>query len=290
METCIGVFSSRTRAEQSVLELLRNQVPKESILFLTRSEAEAQSFAKELGAAVGGFMGAATGMTAGVAAATMLVVPGIGPVFALGFGAAALFGLVGAQTGSAVGKAAAGSAEPEVAPSTDKPEDTAFFAEVLNSGRSLVVVRTESAETAKSATEILDRHGLGLRGHIPVRTQTRVRHVEGVAIIDVTGRITVGEGNVQLREAVREVMEQGHNRVLLNLHEVGYVDSSGMGELVRTYTSVRNAGGQLKLVSLSQRLQRLFEMTRLNAVFDIQADEASAIHSFAESKETRSVA
>ncbi len=272
-----------------MVELLNRQVPKESIVFLTRSEAEAQSFGRELGASIGAFMGAATGMSAGVAAATLLVVPGIGQVFALGFGAAALFGLVGAQTGSAVSKAVAGDEDPQLAPNKEKQEDAAFFAEVLNSGRSLLVVRTEFADTARRATEILDRYGLGLRGHAPVKMQTSVRHAGGIAIVDVNGRITVGEGNLKLREVVRDLMDQGHRRLLLNLHEVGYVDSSGVGELVRTYTSVRNAGGQLKLVSISQRVQSLLEMTRLNSVFDIQADEASAIHSFGD-EEKRSVA
>ena len=73
---------------------------------------------------------------------------------------------------------------------------------------------------------------------------------------------------------------KGHKKILLNLHEVGYIDSSGLGELVKTYTSVRNQGGELKLVSLSKRVHDLLQMTRLAAVFDIQADEASAIHSF----------
>lgn len=131
-------------------------------------------------------------------------------MFALGFGAAALFGLVGAPTGSAVGKAAAGAEDPQLAPRAGKSEDAALFAEVLNSGRSLVVVRTESPETAKAASEIRDRVGLGLRGQAPGRMQANVRHAHGVAIVDVSGRITIGEGNVKLREVVRELVDQGH--------------------------------------------------------------------------------
>ena len=88
METAIGVFSSRERAEEAVRELLEKKVPEESIVYLTRSELEAKSVGKQFGAYVGGFMGGAVGMTAGVAAATLLL-PGVGPVFALGFGAAA---------------------------------------------------------------------------------------------------------------------------------------------------------------------------------------------------------
>ena len=78
METAIGVFSSRDRAEEAVRELLDQKVPKDSIVFLTRSETEAKSVGKGFGATVGGFMGAATGMSAGVVAASLLVVPGIG--------------------------------------------------------------------------------------------------------------------------------------------------------------------------------------------------------------------
>jgi anti-sigma B factor antagonist len=83
-----------------------------------------------------------------------------------------------------------------------------------------------------------------------------------------------------LREIVRELVEKGNNKILLNLHDVGYVDSSGVGELVKTYTTVRNQGGQLKLLNPSKRVSDLLQMTRLASVFDIQADEASAVQSF----------
>src|SRR4030088_3731778 len=106
METAIGYFPPRDRAEEAVKELREQQVPKEAIIYLTRSESEAKSIAKELGTYAGGFVGGAAGLSAGVAAATLLAIPGIGPVFALGFGAAALLGLVGAGTGAAVGASA----------------------------------------------------------------------------------------------------------------------------------------------------------------------------------------
>src|SRR5450432_4326420 len=107
METAIGVFVSRERAEEAVKSLIEQHVPEESIVYLTRSESEAQSVGKQLGAFAGGFVGGAAGLSAGVAAATLLAVPGIGAIFALGFGAAALLGLVGAGTGAAVGSGAA---------------------------------------------------------------------------------------------------------------------------------------------------------------------------------------
>src|SRR5579884_2428026 len=100
METAIGVFASRDRAEEAVRELRQRGVPEDSVNYLTRSETEAKTIAKEFGTYVGGFMGGAAGMSAGVLAATLLL-PGIGPVFALGFGAAALLGAAGAGTGRA---------------------------------------------------------------------------------------------------------------------------------------------------------------------------------------------
>jgi len=106
VETAIGVFSSRDHAEEAVKELRQRGVPEQSIVYLTRSENEAKSIAKEFGATVGGFVGGAAGMSAGVVAATLLL-PGIGPVFALGFGAAALLGLAGAGAGATVGASAA---------------------------------------------------------------------------------------------------------------------------------------------------------------------------------------
>jgi anti-sigma B factor antagonist len=281
METAIGVFSSREGAEEAVKELLVAKVPQDAIVFLSRSEAEAKTVGKQLGSTVGGFMGVATGMSAGVAAATLLVVPGIGQVFALGFGAAALMGLLGAGVGSKLGGAVAeGSGTPQPTANDQSPEDVAFFRDVLREERSLIVVRTQSQAVAKSACDILDRLGLGIQGHVPVKMHTATRQVEDIVIVDVSGRITLGEGNVMLRDVVRELLQKGHKKILFNLHEVGYIDSSGLGELVKTYTTVRNQGGTLKLVSLSKRVHDLLQMTRLSAVFDIQADEASAIHSF----------
>jgi len=76
------------------------------------------------------------------------------------------------------------------------------------------------------------------------------------------------------------LLDKGNKKLLLNLHNVGYIDSSGMGELVRSYTTVKNQGGQMKLVNLSKRVQDLLQLTRLYSVFEIEPDEASAIESF----------
>jgi anti-sigma B factor antagonist len=155
----------------------------------------------------------------------------------------------------------------------------AFFREVLKEGRSLIVVRTDSHEIATVACGILDRLRLGTEEQAAGKMQTTIRQIDDIAIVGVSGRITLGEGNVMLREMVRELMDKGSKKILLDLGEVQYVDSSGVGELVRTYTTVRNQGGEFKLVNLSQRVNDLLQMTRLCAVFDIEKDEASALKS-----------
>jgi len=288
METAIGVFASRDRAEEAIKEL-RHHVPDESIVFLTRSENEAVKVSKEFGATVGGIAGGATGLYAGIVAA--LLVPGLGPVFALGAGAAALLGVTAAGGGAALAKAIAHDSQaPQPTPEEKCSEDIGFFHEVLKEGRSLIVVRTEHKELATAACEILDRLGLGMQDHTPVRMRTAVRHIGDVAVLDISGRITLGEGNVMLRETVRELVEQGKKKIVLNLGGVEYVDSSGIGELVKTLTTVRNQGGRLRLANLTKRINDLLQMTRLSAVFDIDTDEAAAVSALQELAPTRAVA
>jgi anti-sigma B factor antagonist len=210
----------------------------------------------------------------------LLFVPGIGQVAALGFGAAALLGLAGAGAGSALGKAASGGNPIPPTPDEKCPEDAAFFRSVLAEGRSLVVVRTESHDVAKAANEIFGRLGISMKEHTPLKLRTSRRLVSDIAIVDISGRITVGEESAALRQLMREIVEGGHRKILLNLHEVGYIDSSGLGELVKSYTTVRGHGGQLKLVAVSQRVHDLLRMTKLNLVLEIEPDEATAIQSF----------
>jgi anti-sigma B factor antagonist len=279
METAIGVFASRDDAERAVKELREHAVPEESIVFLTRSESEAKTIAKELGTFVGGFVGGAAGVTTGLVAASLLL-PGIGTVFALGVGAAALLTGAGAGGGAGVAIAAPHDAdEPKPTTAEKCSEDVAFFREVLKEGRSLIVVRTESQHLATSACEVLDRLGLGMQNRTPVKMQATTRHIGDITVLDISGRITLGEGNVMLREIVRELADKGNKKIVLNLGEVQYIDSSGIGELVKTHTTVRNQGGQLRLVNLNKRVNDLLQLTKLSAVFDIEGDEASAIRS-----------
>ncbi len=106
------------------------------------------------------------------------------------------------------------------------------------------------------------------------------RQVDGVTILDLSGRITLGEGSVQLRDAVRDLLTKGQKQILLNLADVNYIDSSGIGELVSAYTTVRNQGGELKLLNLTKKVHDLLQITKLYTVFDVKDDEASAIASF----------
>lgn len=110
--------------------------------------------------------------------------------------------------------------------------------------------------------------------------KTSSREVDGITIVDLGGRITLGEGSAVLRDTVKELSAQGHKHILLNLGNVTYIDSSGIGELVGAFTSVRNAGGDLKLLNLTKRVHDLLQITKLCTVFDVWEDEASAINSF----------
>jgi len=114
-----------------------------------------------------------------------------------------------------------------------------------------------------------------------VSLKLHTRQVDGITILDLSGRITLGEGSVQLRDATRDLLSKGSKNILLNLGDVNYIDSSGIGELVSAYTTVRNQGGELKLLNLTKKVHDLLQITKLYTVFDVKDDEASAIASFA---------
>jgi len=107
------------------------------------------------------------------------------------------------------------------------------------------------------------------------------RQVGGVTVVDLSGRITLGEGSVVLRDSVRDLVAKGQTKILLNLGDVTYIDSSGIGELVSAFTTVRNQGGDLKLLKLTKKVHDLLQITKLYTVFDVKDDEAKAIQSFA---------
>ena len=106
------------------------------------------------------------------------------------------------------------------------------------------------------------------------------RAVDGVTIVDCSGRITLGEGSVVLRDSIKDLLGKGQKKILLNLGDVNYIDSSGIGELVSAFTTVRNQGGELKLLNLTKKVHDLLQITKLYTVFDVKDDEASAVKSF----------
>ena len=106
------------------------------------------------------------------------------------------------------------------------------------------------------------------------------RQVGDVTVIDAVGRITLGEGSSTFREIVKDLVNKGNKKILLNLAEVSYIDSSGIGEFVSGFTSGSNAGGSLKLLKLTKRIQDLLQITKLYTVFEVFDDEAKALASF----------
>ena len=107
------------------------------------------------------------------------------------------------------------------------------------------------------------------------------RQIDGITIVDLSGRIVLGEDTALLRKTVRDLIAGGHKRVLLNLAEVPFIDSSGIGELVSAFTAVRREGGDVKLLKLTRRVSDVLQIVKLETVFDVFNDEAAAIQSFA---------
>jgi anti-sigma B factor antagonist len=114
-----------------------------------------------------------------------------------------------------------------------------------------------------------------------VSVKLNTRQVGDVTVVDVSGRITLGEGSSALRDLLKELIGKGNKKILLNLGEVTYIDSSGIGELVSGFTTVSNNGGTMKLLGLTKRVQDLLQITKLYTVFDIHEEEAHALRSFA---------
>ena len=107
------------------------------------------------------------------------------------------------------------------------------------------------------------------------------RRVDGVTILDLSGRIILGGGSDVLRDQIRDLLDKNEKKILLNLGDITYIDSSGIGELVSAFTTVRNQGGELKLLNLTKKVHDLLQITKLYTVFDVKDDEASAIKAFA---------
>ena len=110
--------------------------------------------------------------------------------------------------------------------------------------------------------------------------QASTRVVDGVAIVDISGQLRLGEGTGRLREVVQQLVHDGYRKILVNLGGVVHIDSSGIGELMSIYSSLRNQGGDLKLMNLTKNVRNLLQVTRLYTVFDVYDDQTSAVKSF----------
>jgi anti-sigma B factor antagonist len=113
-----------------------------------------------------------------------------------------------------------------------------------------------------------------------VNLKVSTRQVDGVSIVDCSGRITLGEGSIVLRDTVKDLLGKGQKKILLNLGDVNYIDSSGIGELVSAYTTAKNQGGELKLLKLTKKVHDLLQITKLYTVFDVKDDETAAVKAF----------
>ncbi len=110
--------------------------------------------------------------------------------------------------------------------------------------------------------------------------KTSTRQINDVVIVDTIGELRLGEGTDVMRNLVRDLSAQGYKHILLNLRDVRHIDSAGVGELMSCYTSVRNQGGQLKLMNLSKNVHNLLQITKLYTIFEVVDDESAAVASF----------
>lgn len=119
--------------------------------------------------------------------------------------------------------------------------------------------------------------------------RTSTRQVGSVTVVDIKGRIALGEESASVRDLTRDLLSKGHKRILFNLASVDYIDSSGLGSLVSAFTSVKKQGGELKLLSLTDKVEGVLQITKLYTVFDILDDEAVAVNSFKENSQAATV-
>ena len=128
----------------------------------------------------------------------------------------------------------------------------------------------------------VDKAPRRIREHRGIKMALHATHRDAgtVTVVDLSGRITLGDGSALLRKTVRGLLDDQRMRILLNLADVDYIDSSGIGELVSAFTTVRNRNGNLKLLHLTKKVRDLLQITKLFTVFDVYTDEGTAIRSF----------
>ena len=271
MKTAVGVFSNLDRAEQAIRALLNNRVPPERITFLTRSEPEANSIRSHLEDE--SMLQLKTGTPARF---SVLSVSGVGPVLVQGPDVSDIFDQP-ARSGLASSVPAANDPWRQTPIPHGSDDDAAFFRRMLNEGCSVIVVRTDSNQIAMAAVEVLDKLSLGIAKTSAGRGHVSVRQIPGAAIATFSGKLALDDGCRLLRETIRAFLDAGQTRVLLNLEKLDFLDSAGLGELVRAHVAVRSHGGQLTLVNPSKNVHQLLQVTKVDRVFDIAPDELTAM-------------
>lgn len=269
MRTAIGVFADLNRAEEAIRKLLANHVPSERITFLTRSEPEAHSVGKHLGN-----LAEASAVPARF---SVLSIPGIGHVFVQGPEGNVLADAAASDASTAAVRLPANDAWRNASSPAGAEDDAAFFRRVLLDGCSVIMVRSDSNAVATAACEVLDRLSLGIRRTAAGKSGVTVRQIPGAAVATFSGKLALDEGCRLLRETIRALLDAGQIRILLNLERLEFLDSAGLGELVRTHVAVRARGGQLTLIHPAPNVSQLLRVTKVDQVFDIAHDELSAL-------------
>ena len=172
----------------------------------------------------------------------------------------------------------------------DVPDPLAGDNLLKSSGRGLLLMRSFADEVSIRSA---DPHGTEVvmvksfeqdpsHKEEEVSLSTSIREVDGVTIVDLSGRITLGEASEKLRDTVREIVSNGQTKILLNLGDVGYIDSSGLGQLVSSYTTAKTKGSTVNLVNVQEKVNDLLQITKLYTVFDIFSNETDAVLSFSQ--------
>jgi len=262
MDTTVGIFASRDRAEEALVRLLQNHVPEYRIVYLTHSSDDAETVDRQVRAREPQNSDASPRTVE-----TGTLGPAGSQVFALDF----------SGKPPSVHTPISNSNVFAALVATASSQDQDFFQHVLNEGHSVVIVRTNSAKAAATACEIFDSFALHMKRGGSAQTSVIFRRVPGGALAEFTGRIARTEGTSLLRESIQNFLVFGHKQILLDLERVVYLDSAGLGELVRSHATIRNHGGHLKIVRPSEGVLRLLQMTKLDQVFDIAADQSTAM-------------
>lgn len=262
MDTTVGIFASRERAEEALVRLLQRHVPEYRIVYLTQSSDDAQTVDRQIRARSPQDSNASPRSVE-----TGSLGPDGGPVFALDF----------SGRPPSLNTPAGSSNVFATLVITASSQDKDFFQRVLDEGHSVVIVRTNSAKAAADACEIFDSFALHMKRGGSAQTSVVFRRVPGGALAEFTGRIARTEGTALLRESIQNFLTFGYKQILLDLERVAYLDSAGLGELVRSHATIQNHGGHLIIVRPSDGVLRLLQITKLDQVFDIATDQSAAM-------------